>query len=222
MKHTFSNPEFIRRFDELIAERQELWWDPVKNQAFKVQNPVRISQWLTSCLNLLDKLSVSTNRFAREFERYSTVQSNHLNIGLPLGVLKSAKDEYSRGLAIDYHLSVSASVFGGLVAEATYLLEKDYFRAAAIMARAGLEEALRARARAIPGLEISSKIRLPDLLVKLKQNGVLNEFDEKRIDAHAKIGNAAAHGDVFQFSKEEVVKLIQEAEDVIAKYLGGH
>ena len=25
MKKTFSNPEFIKRFDELIAEGQEIW-----------------------------------------------------------------------------------------------------------------------------------------------------------------------------------------------------
>lgn len=134
MKKTFSNPEFIKRFDELIAEGQELWWDPAKNQPFKAQNPVRFTQWATSSLNLLDKLSVSTNRFVREFERYSVVQGNLLNMGLPLGVLRSAKDEYARGLAIDYHLSVSASVFGDLLGEASYLLEKGYLRAAAILA----------------------------------------------------------------------------------------
>lgn len=219
MKKSFSNPEFLKRFDELIAEGQEIWWDPAKNQPHKSQSPVRFTQWATSCLNLLDKLSVSTNRFVREFERYSVVQANVLNVGLPLGVLKSAKDEYARGLAVDYHLSVSATVFGDLVAEASYLLEKGYLRAAAILARAGLEEALRSRARAIP-LEISTKIKLSELLVKLKQNGVLNEFDEKRIDAHTKIGNAAAHGDVFQYAKEDVEKLIREAEDTVARYLG--
>lgn len=78
---------------------------------------------------------------------------------------------------------------------------------------------MRSRARAIP-LEISAKIKLSELLVKLKQNGVLNEFDEKRIDAHTKIGNAAAHGDVFQYAKEDVQKLIAEAENAVARYLG--
>ena len=155
----------------------------------------------------------------REFERYSMVQGNQLNVGLPLGVLKSARDEYTRGLAIDYHLSVSATVFGDLLAEAGYLLEEGYLRAAEILARAGLEEALRSRARAIP-LEISTKIKLSELLVKLKQNGVLTEFDEKRIDSHTKIGNAAAHGDVFAYAKEDVELLVREAGDTVARYLG--
>jgi hypothetical protein len=40
-----------------------------------------------------------------------------MNIGLALGVLRSANEEYIRGLAIDYHLSVSAAVFADLLAE---------------------------------------------------------------------------------------------------------
>lgn len=218
MRKSFSNPVFLARFDELITEGQEIWWDPEKNQPYKVQNPVRYAQWATSCLNLLDKLSVSTNRFVREFERYSGVQGNSLNIGFPLGVLRSAREEYTRGLAIDYHLSVSASVFGGLIAEASYLLERGYVRAAAILGRAALEEALRSRARAVP-LDISSKIRLPDLLKKLTAEGILTAFDEKRILAHAEIGNAAAHGDEFTYESGEVERLLQEAEDVVADYL---
>ena len=218
MKRTFSNPEIIRRFDELIERGNELWWDPVNNQAHKVQNPVLYTQWATSSLNLLDKLSVSTNRFVREFEKYCSAQGG-VNIGLPLGVLKSAHDEYIRGLAVDYQLGVSAAVFGDIVSEAAYLMEKNYLRAAAILARAGLEEALRARARAIP-LELSSRVKLSDLLGKLKQHGVLSEFDERRIDAHARIGNAAAHGDVFEYGREDVEKLIREAEEAVARYLG--
>jgi len=87
------------------------------------------------------------------------------------------------------------------------------------LARAGLEEALRSRARAIP-LEISTKIKLHELLSKLKQHGVLAEFDEKRIDAHTKIGNAAAHGDVFEYAREDVEKLLREAEAAVERYLG--
>lgn len=219
MKRAFSNPDIIRRFDELIEHGNDLFWDPVKNVSHKVVSPALYTQWATSSLNLLDKLSVSTNRFVREFEKYSVVQGGNLNVGLPLGVLRSAREEYVRGLAVDYQLGVSAAVFGDIVAEAGYLLEKGYLRASAILARAGLEEALRARARAIP-MEISSRIKLSELLTKLKQQGILTEFDERRIDAHARIGNAAAHGDEFLYAKDDVEKLIREAEDSVARYLG--
>jgi hypothetical protein len=48
----------------------------------------------------------------------------------------------------------------------------------------------------------------------------LSEFDERRIDAHARIGNAAAHGDVFEYAREDVEKLIREVEEAVARYLG--
>jgi len=37
--------------------------------------------------------------------------SRDVHIGGALGVLKSARVEYSLGLAVEYHLSVSAAVF---------------------------------------------------------------------------------------------------------------
>jgi hypothetical protein len=217
MKKLFSNPAILQRFDELIAEGQKLSENSLKSKRL---DPISYTQWATSCLNLLDKLSISTNRFVQEFEKYNSIQKNSINVGLPLGVLQSAQDEYVRGLAIDYHLSVSATVFGDLLSESRYLLEKGYIRAAAILARASLEETLRARARTIPNKQISSKIKLFDLLRMLKEDGFITEFDEKRIDAHKRVGDAAAHGDEFPYTKDDVEKLILEAEDAVANYLG--
>lgn len=218
MMRKFSNPEIVQRFDELIERGNELWWDPIKNQAHKNQNPVLFTQWTTSSLNLLDKLSISTNRFVREFEKYSSAQTGQANIGLALGVLQAARDEYIRGLAVDYQLGVSAAVFGDIISEARYLLEKGYLRASAILARAGLEETLRARARAIP-IDISNRVKLFDLLGKLRHNGILTEFDERRIDAYVKIGNAAAHGDAFSYNSDDVKGLVNEAEQCVINYL---
>src|SRR5271157_4848462 len=76
---------------------------------------VGFAQWSTSCLNLLDKLSISTNRFVTQFEVWAVGgPGKKMNIGSALGVLKSARHEYSCGLAIEYnfrypHLSSVAS-----------------------------------------------------------------------------------------------------------------
>jgi hypothetical protein len=58
----------------------------------------------------LDKLSVSTNRFVVEFEQWAKRSEGRIiNLGAALGVLKSARDEYVRGFAIDYHLAVASA-----------------------------------------------------------------------------------------------------------------
>ncbi len=76
-------------------------------------------------MNLLDKLSVTSNRFVIEFETWAKRSAGkEINIGASLGVLKAALEEYKLGLAIDYHLSVSAVVFGDLLSQAEYLNNK--------------------------------------------------------------------------------------------------
>jgi hypothetical protein len=73
--------------------------------------------------------------------------------------LKSARDEYVRGFAIDYHLAVASAVFGDLLHQADYLREKGYLRAAAVLAGAALEEGLRTKARAM-AVSLPEKITL--------------------------------------------------------------
>src|SRR5271167_612139 len=131
-----------QRLDDLIGEGERICDEGVTEKGV-VKNPVRCAQWITSCLNLLDKLSISNNRFAKEFERYATPPSGRAILEAALGVLKSARVEYSLGLAVEYHLSVSAAVFVGLLDEADYLLAKGYERAAAVLIGAALEESLK-------------------------------------------------------------------------------
>jgi hypothetical protein len=145
-----------KRLDELIAQGDWIFAEFKKDPKGPIE-PVGFARWVTSSLNLLDKLSLSTNRFVREFEQYVRWDATgHLFPGAALGVLKSAKDEYALGLAVEYHLSVSAAVFDGLLDEADYLLQKGYARAAAVLIGAALEEGLKNRARAA-GIPIGPK-----------------------------------------------------------------
>jgi hypothetical protein len=116
-----------QRLDDLIHEGELILKEFELGNRKIYRDAVRFAQWMTSSFNLLDKLSISTNRFVKEFERWTTSDSTRdVNIGAALGVLKSARDEYSLGLAVEYHLSVSAAVFDGLLDEANYLLTKGY------------------------------------------------------------------------------------------------
>ncbi len=223
MNKPFVNEIFLTRLDELIVEGEHQWREFWKYKNGEIEDPIRFTQWTTSCLNLLDKLSVTTNRFVAEFEDWARrAPGKPPNIGAALGVLKSARDEYSRGLAVEYHLSVSAVIFGGLLDEATYLLTKGYIRAAAVLLGAALEEGLKARARAVP-LEIGPKETLNPVIVKLKapEVNVLTEFEAKRLEAIAKLRNDAAHGGNFEYSKKDVNTALQEVEATLGKLLGG-
>jgi len=213
----------MERFDELISDAAELWEESRNNTKRILEDPPKFSRWSTSSLNLLDKLSVSTNRFATQFEQYVNPRpGGSINIGAALGVLQAARDEYSRGLAVDYQLSVSAGVFGGLLDEATHLVEKGYSRAAAVLMGAALEEGLKTRARAVP-LEIGHKLTLDPLIAMLKapEVNLLTDFESKRLMALARMRDDAAHGGAFEYQTEEVTEAVREVETTLSRLLGG-
>lgn len=187
-----------------------------KGLAFR--NPTWVTKWTTSCLNLLDRLSLSSNRFVAEFERYSHVQDGKFILALPLGVLEAARDEYQRGFAIDYHLGVAATVFGDLLAQAQYLLEKSYFQAAAVLAGAALEEGLRSRARS-EGIDLEGRETLNPLIEKLCKTGSLTAFEADRLKGVAKLRNDAAHAAGFEYGRNEVTAALNDVQATLAKLL---
>lgn len=218
---TYYNESFLSRFDELITEGERLWEEFKKNEDSMIMDIVSFTQWSTSCLNLLDKLSISTNRFVKQFEIWVIGgPGKKMNIGAALGVLKSARHEYVGGMAVEYHLSVSAAVFSGLLDEASYLLKKDYGRAAAVIIGAALEEGLKSRARAIP-IEIGPKETLNPVIIKLKAQdvGVLTEFEAKQLEAVARMRNDAAHGGEFSYPKENIQAAYKQVESILNKLL---
>ncbi len=146
--------------------------------------------------------------------------SRDLNIGAALGVLKSARVEYSLGLAVEYHLSVSAAVFDGILDEAEYLLAKGYQRAAAVLLGAALEESLKTRARAL-GLEVGPKDTLGPIIAKLKAPDVqvLNEFEAKRLESLARMRNDAAHGGEFNYQSDQVSQALSEVRATLEQLL---
>ena len=218
---TYLNESFLARFDELIPEGERLWEEFKKNEEGMIMDIVAFTKWTTSCLNLLDKLSISTNRFVKQFEIWITGgPGQKMNIGGALGVLKSARYEYSCGMAVEYHLSVSAAVFSGLLDEASYLLQKDYNRAASVIIGAALEEGLKTLARSLP-LEIGNRETLNPLIIKLKapKVGVLTEFEAKQLEAVARMRNDAAHGGEFKYSKADIQLAYNQVESTLRKLL---
>jgi hypothetical protein len=212
------------RLDQLVAEGESIFAEFKKAKSGILEDSVRFTQWTTSCLNLLDKLSVSTNRFVKEFELWSrpdrSKRDSDANLTAALGALKSARDEYALGLAIEYHLSVSAAVFDGILDEGDYLMQKGYLRAAAVLIGAALEEGLKTRARAV-GLEVGPRDTLNPIIARLKapEVHVLTDFDAKRLEAIARMRNDAAHGGEFNYQLAQVPQALFEVRTTLEEML---
>lgn len=218
-KKTYVNSAIVDRFDELIAEGQRLWEEFKSNENGMIMDIVSFTQWTTSSLNLLDKLSITSNRFVRQFENWAVGgPGKQMNIGASLGILLSAKDEYLKGMAIDYHLSVSSAVFSGLLDEAFYLLEKKYLRASAVLIGAALEEALKTFAKANE-IELAPRETLTPLIDKMKKKEVqlLTEFEAKNLQAIASMRNDAAHGGDFNYTDKQVQESYKKVEELLQR-----
>lgn len=215
------NQQILNRLDQLISEGQQQWATFQAQKSGKVPDSVIWTKWTTSSLNLLDKLSISSNRFVKEFEIWVHPSTKgDVNIGGALGVLLSAREEYNLGLAVEYHLSVSAAVFGGILDEAAYLHGKGYLRASAVLIGAALEEGLKNLAKAIP-IEIGPKETLGPLLIKLKAPGIaaLTEYDAKRLESVAKMRNDAAHGGDFGYEGATVLEALETVRTMLDRLL---
>ena len=216
---SIGNSLIQQRLDDLIGEG-ERQWEEYKVHGNAGVDPVLLAQWVTSSLNLLDKLSIASNRFVSEFNYNRSDDKEHINIGGAVGVLRAARVEYSLGLAVEYHLSVSALVFDGILDEADYLLTKGYCRAAAVLIGAALEEGLKTRAKAM-GLEVGPKDTLTPIIAKLKapDSQVLNEFEAKRLESLAQMRNDAAHGGEFNYLPDQVSKALAEVRTTLEQLL---
>ncbi len=217
MENIYVNNAIIDRFDELIFEGQRQWDEYKRIDNGFIMDIVSFTQWTTSCLNLLDKLSISSNRFVRQFETWAIGgPGQKMNIGASLGVLLSAKEEYKKGMAVDYHLSVSAAVFSGILDEAAYLLERKYLRASAVLIGAALEEALKTMAKT-NYIEVAPRETLSPLIDKLKRQEVqlITEFEAKNLQAVAKMRNDAAHGGQFDYTEKQVHESYRKVEEIL-------
>ena len=69
------NPEILKRLDDLIHEGEQQWWEFKKTPGV-IQDPVRYTQWTTSCLNLLDKLSAHGGVESYWHSRFASKRKN--------------------------------------------------------------------------------------------------------------------------------------------------
>ncbi|MGL5014222.1 MAG: DUF4145 domain-containing protein [Bacteroidales bacterium] len=217
MNRIYVNPQIIERFSELIKDGKKIWNEVKETENCIIKDPVKFNKWATSSLNLLDKLSISTNRFVRQFENYAVGRPTEcVNVGASLGVLESAKEEYEKGMAIEYHLSISATVFSGILDEASYLLNKNYLRSAMVLIGAALEEAFKAYAKAYE-IEITNKETLSPLIDKLRKNGIISDLDKRKLESIVMLRNKAAHGGEFEYTKEEIEDAYKKVEEQLEK-----
>ncbi len=220
------NKLFQKRFEELTIQADEVEASKItrtggRNASDKSTNVdhVKLLNWKVKARNLLSQICGENSQHFQEFEKieqYSTMRiGNYHKFRSFKVVFLAAKEDFENGYLFSIKTLVQAEVFDSELEQANELLNNGYFSAAAVIAGVVLETAL----RELCDRENIPHGKLDKMNAELAKAGTYNKLMQKRITALADIRNSAAHGKVDEFTKQNVVDMINEIEQFLANHL---
>jgi hypothetical protein len=178
--------------------------------------------WITKVENILRSIFGEKSAHFIHYSKfaYDGIRNHLQEIGdiIPIiGILHGAKDDLENGFLLNQELLVSAVVFDNILEQAKHLCDTGYKDPAAVLARVVLEGSLRNMARQ-SSLDDSAKASA--INEELRKTGRYNQPQWRQIQAWLDIGNAAAHGNFSQYTREQVASLIDGVAQFVAS--GGY
>ena len=212
-----------KRFEELVEQLDKV--DGTKHQRSSnsggVQRYVDYDQllnWRVKAKSLLSSACGADSQHFAAFlkaEQVSIYETDYDSLGRVKAVFLAAKEDYEGGYLTTIKNLVQAEVFDSELEQASELLEAGYVSAAAVVAGVVLETNLR---NLCDEKGIASG-KLDRMNADLAKSGIYNALVQKRITALAAIRNSAAHGNVQEFSREDVSLMILEIQRLISNWL---
>ena len=209
-----------KRFDELATQlkgveatrhtkHSESWgsYEQVDSELFL--------NWCVKARSLLSRACGEESQHFSQFEKCeepSMYSGNYEQLKRVKAVFLAAKEDFEGGYLTSVRSLVQAEVFDSELEQATELLAAGYRSAAAVVAGIVLETTLRdlCDAKGIP------RGKLDKMNAELAKIGVYNKLVQKRITALADIRNSAAHGNVDEFSSDDVESMIAEVKRFVS------
>jgi dihydrofolate reductase len=175
-------------------------------------------KWKVKVEDLLLKICGEESQYFRQFQKAEEVvmgMTNYDTFKDLQSVFLAAKEDFEGGYLSSMKTLVQAEVFDSELEQAKELLGAGYLSAAAVIAGVVLETAL----RELCDRETIPHGKLDGMNAGLAKAGKYNKLMQKRITALADIRNSAAHGKVDEFTKQNVVNMIDEVEQFLANHL---
>jgi hypothetical protein len=171
------------------------------------------------------RLSAAVERFASPNSAYLK-QLASLKLGdpsdwwKPSSILKALRNDYQAGNLRSVLELIHSDVFSDFLEMAAYLLAEGYKDPAAVIAGTVLEEHLRKLCdkNSIPTQKPTGEPKKADALnAELAGANVYSKLDLKNVTAWLDLRNKAAHVHYAEYTKEQVVLLIQSIRDFITR-----
>jgi uncharacterized protein YutE (UPF0331/DUF86 family) len=194
--------------------RYQYWVPPKRVPEFR--------SWLTSASNLIHFVVPPKTHLAKECD--NLMADEHLKQGVPsnvlglmLGVLKGAKDEWEHGLLGRIEYIVAGTTFDDFLDYAAEYQKGNKKTESSVLASAVLEDTLKKIAQK-NGLVTGGKT-LDPLIDELVKANVFTPVKAKRVKSFAGVRNNALHAEWDKFDNSDVGEMIKGIRELIEELL---
>lgn len=174
-------------------------------------------EWATSVLNLLEHVYGIDSAYARNFRAaYDSSTRRTLALGKARGVFFAAKSDYEGGYNFGLEKTISGEILGDFVALAKAALQEGNKDAAAVLASAALEDALKRYARQ-NGLAVGDK-EMQAVVAALKTKGLVTGAQKSLLDTMPKLRDYAMHANWDKLTSADVGSIIGFVEEFLLSH----
>ncbi len=214
--------DLVKRVDELIKQGEQVLSTRTTYDETEYIDSSSLKGFRSAVLSFIDRVYKKNHPHYTEFDS-STNGFYVENVDSGIAILNSIKDEIEGGWLISMKGLVTAEIFSDFIEMAEYLLSENYKDPAAVMIGSVLEEHLRQVCIKL-GLEIEEDKhgkmtpKKADLLnADLAKAEAYSKLDQKAITAWLDLRNKAAHGKYSEYTKEQVVIMMQGIIDFMTR-----
>lgn len=231
--------KYAERLAELIRRGEAV---PVSNKSITSENWVtgkptsrrvetvdwaEFVKWRTNCLTLFDQLLPSNSVHRVTAEQFRTIRNNRDSLQFGLQFLKAISEDFEQGFFDDIGIQIESEVAADYRGQAKTLVESELREQissapAAVLAGVVLEKCLRSMCEQLSPPEpttsnIGKPLTLNPLIDALRKRGAFNEGQAKHLRTWAHIRNKAAHGQLEEFTTDQVISMIKGIESFLER-----
>jgi hypothetical protein len=133
-----------------------------------------------------------------------------------IGILTGALDDLEGGFLQGQEHLIAGEILDSVLEEARQLSKSGYKDAAAVLARVVVEDALRRLCRS---MDLPDVGKAADLNNALRDAGQYSKPQWRIVQSWLDVGNAAAHGKFDEYTADDVMRMIDDAERFVAENL---
>lgn len=211
------------KFQALIQEGQKILsscgFDGM-DQYREHPSDIDYRRFRVEAMNIVRRVCGETSDHYKELQRIAEdkeIAINSYYFKDCFGILQAAQKDYEGEFLFDLRALVAAEVIGDFIDQAEVLVTEGYHVPAASLAGAVLEDTLRKMCEA-NGISIPERTKIDRLNADLARAEVYNKLIQKRITALADIRNNADHGRFEEFTKSDVIDMV----DWVRKFTADH